>query len=53
MLLNYGFEKFLFAKTAQSGRCIRTSLTHVEFLERRPGDTLLSFDVQVEINEEP
>ena len=51
--INYGFEKLRFLTPVVSGSRVRGRFVLADAAERKPGQWLLSYDVTVEIEDEP
>ena len=51
--INYGFEKLRFLNPVQSGSQVRGRFVLVDAVERNTGQWLLSYDVTVEIKDQP
>ena len=51
--INYGFEKLRFLTPVVSGSRVRGRFVLADATERKPGQWLLSYDVTVEIEDEP
>ena len=51
--INYGFEKLRFLNPVQSGSQVRGCFVLVDAVERNTGQWLLSYDVTVEIKDQP
>ena len=51
--INYGFEKLRFLNPVQSGSQVRGRFVLVDAVERNMGQWLLSYDVTVEIKDQP
>ncbi len=52
MGVNYGFEKIRFLQPVRAGKKIRGHFVLKEFIEKRPGQWMLTYDVTVEIEGE-
>ena len=51
--INYGFEKLRFLTPVASGARVRGRFVLADAAERKPGQWLLSYNVTVEVEDEP